>query len=60
MQRLSAVDVSIFNLQGQWVRRLTSGLNGDGVHRVIRDGRDQNGLTACSGIYFVRNQNELL
>ncbi|MEO8167679.1 MAG: T9SS type A sorting domain-containing protein [bacterium] len=45
----SRVTIAIYNLVGQRVRTL----NGSN-HRILWDGRDETGVVASSGIYFVR------
>ncbi|MCI0596633.1 MAG: multicopper oxidase domain-containing protein [candidate division Zixibacteria bacterium] len=48
------VDLRIFNLLGQEVRRLVSGEKTAGEHTVRWDGRDAAGELVASGIYFYR------
>lgn len=47
------LDLKIYNLRGQHIRSLASGEWLDkGVHPLVWDGRDANGKTQSSGIYF--------
>ncbi|NOY61120.1 MAG: T9SS type A sorting domain-containing protein [Calditrichaeota bacterium] len=47
------VTLDVFNMIGQKVRTLLSGLQDSGSHRVIWDGRDDLGNFSSSGIYIV-------
>ncbi|HUU45528.1 MAG TPA: T9SS type A sorting domain-containing protein, partial [Acidobacteriota bacterium] len=48
------VQLEVVNLLGQRVRTLVNGYRPAGVNSEIWDGRDQNGITVSSGIYFYR------
>jgi len=48
------VDISIYNLRGQLVKRLLSGNREAGVHRAIWDGTMESGAVCSSGIYLVK------
>jgi FtsP/CotA-like multicopper oxidase with cupredoxin domain len=48
------VDLRVFNLLGQEVRRLVSGELTAGEHTIRWDGRDAAGIVVASGIYFYR------
>lgn len=50
------VTLSIYNLRGQLVRTLVSGVIQVGRHRVVWDGADERGARAASGIYVYRMQ----
>ncbi len=50
------VTLTIYNVLGQTVRVLFAGTLDEGQHTYEWDGRDQNGSTAQSGIYFYRLQ----
>lgn len=50
----SLVTLRIYNLQGQLVRELLHEQRVAGPHQVIWNGRDDHGITAASGIYFIR------
>ena len=46
------VQLVIYNSKGQFVRQLTSGTMTVGSHSVQWDGRDNDGLSVVSGLYF--------
>ena len=46
------VHVEVFNLLGRWVRTLQSGFRAAGCYVISWDGRDQQGVPLCGGIYF--------
>ena len=48
------VDLAVFDLSGKRVRSLRSGALAAGPHVVSWDGKDKNGQTVSSGIYFCR------
>ncbi len=48
----SKCDLTIYNIKGQKVRSLLSDTKSKGKHRVIWDGKDQNGKGVSSGVYF--------
>ncbi|MDZ7268604.1 MAG: hypothetical protein ONB48_12780 [candidate division KSB1 bacterium] len=50
------VEVTIFNLQGQVVRRLFGGRQAPGMHRVVWDGRSDAGVLVPTGTYQYRLQ----
>lgn len=50
------IHLAIYNTLGQEIRLLASGMREAGFHRVVWDGKNQNGQTLASGIYFVRLQ----
>jgi DNA-binding transcriptional regulator YhcF (GntR family) len=50
----SYVSVTIFNVQGQKVKRLVNEYQPAGTRKVVWDGRDENGEGVASGIYFYR------
>jgi hypothetical protein len=55
--RLSApavVDLSIYNLQGQVIKKLAAGEKGQGIHHVSWDGSDFTNSQVPSGVYFCR------
>ena len=54
MPEQGEVNISIYNLQGQLVRNLTTQSFGIGVHKIKWDGKDNYGLDSASGVYFVR------
>lgn len=50
------VELTIYNLVGQEVRRLVHAARPGGEHRVVWDGRDERGRTLGSGVYLYRLQ----
>ncbi len=54
MPEAGAVQLSIYNISGQEVRRLVSGELAGGRHALTWDGRDDHGQLVPSGIYFYR------
>jgi flagellar hook assembly protein FlgD len=48
------VNVSVFNVLGQNVTNLVDGHMEAGTHEVIWNGKDRDGATVASGIYFYR------
>ena len=48
------VTIDIFNIKGQRVRTLVNGEYVPGKHSVVWNGRDDNGVSVGSGIYFYR------
>ena len=50
----SYVELDIYNVKGQLVRRLHSGTQQQGNHSVTWDGRDSTGRESSSGFYFYR------
>jgi flagellar hook assembly protein FlgD len=48
--------MEIYNIRGQLVRTLLDGSRefGDGVHSVVWDGRDDDGMQVSSGVYLYR------
>jgi flagellar hook assembly protein FlgD len=52
--RVSDVDIKVYDVLGREITTLLSGQQPAGSLRVKWDGRDAHGLTAPTGIYFVR------
>jgi hypothetical protein len=52
----SEVNLTIYNVLGQEVRSLVAGVKEAGTHTIEWDGRDDNGSTVQSGMYFYRLQ----
>jgi len=48
------VMIDIYNVRGQKVRSLVSGVYGAGVHSVVWNGCADNGVSVGSGVYFYR------
>ncbi len=56
----ATVSVDIFNLRGECVRRIPLGRLGNGSHHIDWDGRNDNGASVASGVYFVQvRMNEI-
>lgn len=47
------VEIRVYNVLGQSVRRLFRGYRSAGVHRMSWDGRDEAGREAASGLYLI-------
>ena len=54
IDRTTEVNISVFNLLGQKVRTLFSGVQFQGLYRIRWDGTDDSGKAVPSGIYFCR------
>jgi len=54
----SEVRLDVFDILGRRLTTLADGSRDAGVHRVIWDGRDENGTGVSSGIYFYRVSTE--
>ena len=52
------VKLEIYNMTGQKIRELASRYMRPGVHTVIWDGRDENGIDVSSGIFFTKLRME--
>jgi hypothetical protein len=48
--------VAVYDVRGRRVATLLDTSLGAGIHRVSWDGRDQNGESLSSGVYFMRLQ----
>jgi len=48
----STISLEIYNLLGQHVRTLSDGFFEPGVHTIVWDSKDDNGIEIPSGIYF--------
>jgi len=47
------VRIQIFNLKGQLVKSLNPGIQPTGEHRVVWDGKNEQGLDCATGIYYI-------
>lgn len=54
LAQAGAVNVEVFDAQGRRVRALANGLRSAGASSVSWDGRDDAGVRAAAGTYFVR------
>ncbi|RMF10303.1 MAG: T9SS C-terminal target domain-containing protein [Candidatus Neomarinimicrobiota bacterium] len=50
------VEISVYNLLGQHIRTLLKGYQPIGRHTIQWNGRDQQGQTVASGVYFIQLQ----
>jgi flagellar hook assembly protein FlgD len=50
----AAVDLRVFDVQGQQVRVIASGPFGAGEHRLSWNGNDEGGRKVAPGVYFLR------
>jgi hypothetical protein len=50
----SRVHLAVYNVAGRLVRTLVDGEVGPGYHSAVWDGRDNNGVSVGSGVYFCR------
>lgn len=49
----SQLQISVYNLRGQLIRKVFEGNKSEGIHYIHWDGRDSAGTTCASGVYFV-------
>jgi hypothetical protein len=57
LQTATEVTIDVYDVLGHWVNRLLQQNQAPGEYHISWDGRDFNGQTACSGIYFCRMQS---
>jgi endonuclease I len=57
LSKSEAIDIKVYNLKGQCVKTIFSGLKASGEHTVKWDRTDNNGAVCASGVYFVRLDN---
>jgi len=48
------VSITVYDVSGRMIRSLVNGHLPAGMHEVTWNGRDRNGATAASGVYFYR------
>ena len=53
----SNVEISVFNLKGQLVKKITDEEYNSGEHFVFWNGKNENGKKSASGIYFYKFQS---
>ena len=51
-ENTESAEIIIYNLKGQKIKQLVSDQLSAGQHSVVWDGKDENGKSATSGIYF--------
>jgi hypothetical protein len=54
LSQTGPVDLAIYAVDGRRVRTVLDGIQEAGEYRVHWDGRDQRGMAAAPGVYFVR------
>ena len=54
----SQVSINIFNIRGQLLRGLVSGVWDQGSHSIIWDGKDDYGRSVGSGVYFYQMRTD--
>lgn len=54
LNKLSKVDLSIYNLKGQKVKTITSEILSEGHHNYVWNGTNQKGNNVSSGVYFYK------
>jgi len=54
LQNKSQINLSIYNINGQQVKKLVGADRTSGSHSIIWDRRNQNGVSVKDGIYFAR------
>ncbi len=50
----SQVDISVYNVKGERVQQLITGIYSMGDHSVILNGKNEQGQSVASGVYFAR------
>ncbi len=50
----ATVDITVYDVAGRQIRKLVSGVQGAGQYTVSWDGRNDAGVQATRGVYFVR------
>jgi hypothetical protein len=54
LEKKGAARLEIYNVAGQLVRTLVDGVKDAGPHRIVWDGRNNEGIKVASGIYLYR------
>ncbi|MCZ6818680.1 MAG: T9SS type A sorting domain-containing protein [Calditrichaeota bacterium] len=52
LNKSAITQLTIYNLRGETIRRLISGVQTTGKHQLAWDGRDDSGRVVSSGVYF--------
>ena len=58
LPKSTAVRICIYDISGNMIKRLISGIHEAGIYRVKWDGKDANGKNCPAGIYFYRLESE--
>jgi flagellar hook assembly protein FlgD len=48
------VDLAVYNIRGQKVKDLTKDSFGKGQHNITWNGKDNNGKSVATGVYFYK------
>ncbi len=56
LQQTEMIDLTIYNIRGQKVRTLFTGVMSGGDHSCLWDGRDEKGIAQANGVYYYRLQ----
>jgi flagellar hook assembly protein FlgD len=56
----SRTELTVYNILGQKVRTVFSGIQDAGQRRVVWDGRNDTGVAAASGVYIYRIETRSL
>jgi len=59
LPRAMPVQVIVYDARGRQTRRLAVGTHAEGRHRLFWDGRNDDGSSAGSGVYWIRMQTSL-
>lgn len=54
VSKASAMQLRVYNLKGQWIKTLFTGMKATGQHSIAWDGKDAYGSFCAPGIYFIR------
>jgi hypothetical protein len=54
LSNMENVEINVYNVRGQLVRRLVSGEHAAGRHSVVWNGRDDSNRQVSSGVYFYK------
>jgi len=52
LSQASYIELSIYNVKGELIKRLVSGVEKAGAYKVVWNGRDERGRSVASGVYF--------
>lgn len=52
-----SINMKVFNVKGQCVKTIFSGLKSAGSHTLVWDRKDDNGSLCTSGVYFIRMES---
>jgi len=51
---MSSVELSVFDVQGRFIRKLVSEIQAAGIYQQLWDGADISGVPVAAGVYFCR------